>query len=611
MTVETGHLHVVNGSGERSKRKARHSPSIGLSDIRRRPDGCLEYRAADGDAAPGRWLLLSSPIYVRALTRDQDGKNWGRLVEVHNPDGGVNRWAMPAALLASSRGERYREVLMSLGCHIEPGVRAGQALHRYLSATVELDGAPLPRAIAAGRTGWHGRAFVLPGGGLGGAERVVYQSTSEIRAAIRTAGTLEEWREIVAKPAAGNSRVVLAISAAFAAPLLAPLQLEGAGIHLRGGSSEGKTTAIVVAGSVWGGGGLNGYKQSWQATANGVEAMAEAHCDLPLCLDEMGLVQAEDAARIAYQLASGIGRQRALANGMGAPRREWRVFVLSTGEMSLADKLRECRTPQRIMAGQEVRLIDLPADAGKGFGLFDAPPEVPGRPNGGTPKDRGAALARALNDAAGSCYGTAGPAFLAGFLADRDDSVAKAREVIEAFVAKYASGAHGQVQRVARTFALIAAAGELAVAFGVVPWTPGEATRGAGTCLAAWLGHRGNDGAAEIIDAMALLRTTVERDAVRFQKIGSTEPVRDRLGFLRAADDGSDTEYLILPQMWRALMAGRDPRRIAHEFAGRGILKRDSEGRPDRKERLPGANKTQRVFVVSHNVLFDDEADDA
>src|SRR5215207_3145905 len=90
MIVETSHLRVVNGSGERRKKQARRAPAFGLADIRRTANGCLEYRVADGDAATGQWLPLSSPIYVRALPRDPDGRNWGRLVEVQNPDGGVN-----------------------------------------------------------------------------------------------------------------------------------------------------------------------------------------------------------------------------------------------------------------------------------------------------------------------------------------------------------------------------------------------------------------------------------------------------------------------------------------------------------------------------------------
>jgi hypothetical protein len=51
----------------------------------------------------------------------------------------------------------------------------------------------------------------------------------------------------VASLATGNSRMVLAISAAFAGPLLYLVEMEGAGIHLRGPSSTGKTTLLRAA----------------------------------------------------------------------------------------------------------------------------------------------------------------------------------------------------------------------------------------------------------------------------------------------------------------------------------------------------------------------------
>jgi putative DNA primase/helicase len=583
-----------------------------LAGIRQLADGGLEFRVEAADSA--RWLPLSSPIRVIALTRDGDGRNWGRLLEVTDADGRSHRWAMAAALLASARGDEYRQTLLSLGARIAPGPAAASALHRYLSAIVDFDARKLPRAKAATRLGWHGDCFVLPDHALGSSEVVVYQTSSEIRAAIRESGTLEEWRERVARPAEGNTRVVLALAAAFAAPLLGPLQAEGAGIHFRGGSSIGKTTALMAAGSVWGGprehGGLNGYKQSWQATANGVEGMAEAHCDLPLCLDELSLVRGEDAARVAYQLASGIGRTRATKSGLPASRLEWRVFLISTGEIGLADKMAEARTPMRLMAGQAVRFIDLPADAGTGYGLFEHAPALPDTPNGGTIKDRGAAMALDLVDAAQSCFGTAGPAFVEALIIDREASLAQARHLINVFAERHSSGADGQVQRVARTFGLLAAAGELAIAFEVVHWPAGEATRAASVCFAAWLTDRGGSGAAEIDTAIAHLRATIERDgASRFQTIESGESVRDRLGHIRESD--GNTEYLILPEMWRQLMTGRDARRIARELVDRGILKRDSEGRPDPKVRLPGQKTPKRVYVVSSAALFADGGEDA
>ena len=87
------------------------------------------------------------------------------------------------------------------------------------------------------------------------------------------------------------------------------------------------------------------------------------------------------------------------------------------------------------------------------------------------------------------------------------------------------------------------------------------------------------------------------------------EPVHQRLGFIRESE--GDIEYLIQPESWKSLMAGRDARRTARELAARGILKRDSEGRPDPKERLPGQKGTQRVYVVRHSALFADGGEDA
>ena len=352
----------------------------------------------------------------------------------------------------------------------------------------------------------------------------------------------------------------------------------------------------------------DGFRQSWQATANAIEGLAQAHCDLPLCLDEISLVRGEDAARISYQLASGIGRGRATKTGLPAPRLEWRVLLLSTGEISLADKIADARTPQRQMAGQAVRFIDLAADAAAGFGLFDHAPELPDKPSGGTPKDRGDALARNLSDAAQSSFGTAGPAFVEAFIADREGSIAETRGLIDAFANKHAAGADGQVQRVARTFGLLAAAGELAIQFGVLPWFAGEAVRAASRGFADWLAERGGTGASEIDGAISHLRATIEREASRFQS--SNEPVHQRLGFIRQQRDG-ETEYLIQPETWKVLMVSRDARRIARELADRGILGRGSDGRPDRKERLPGLSGTHRAYVVGHSALFADGCVDA
>jgi hypothetical protein len=76
-------------------------------------------------------------------------------------------------------------------------------------------------------------------------------------------------------------------------------------------------------------------------------------------------------------------------------------------------------------------------------------------------------------------------------------------------------GADGQVHRVAQRFALIATGGELAVAAGVLPWSPGEAFAAAARCFTDWLNARGGIEPAEVRDGIDQVRSFVD-DAARF-----------------------------------------------------------------------------------------------
>jgi hypothetical protein len=68
-------------------------------------------------------------------------------------------------------------------------------------------------------------------------------------------------------------------------------------------------------------------------------------------------------------------------------------------------------------------------------------------------------------------------------------------------------GAAGQVARVAGRFALVAAAGEMAPALGILPWSPGEAEAAAARCFRDWLAARegGTAGAGDAAERVAAL----------------------------------------------------------------------------------------------------------
>jgi uncharacterized protein (DUF927 family) len=416
----------------------------------------------------------------------------------------------------------------------------------------------------------------------------VFQSETGRFQVLGSAGSLQEWQVQVALPAEHSSRLVLGLCAAFAAPLLKVMGFEGGGFHIRGPSSTGKTTTLMVAGSVWGGG-----ISSWRTTDNGLEGLAVEHCDRLLCLDELSQITPDALGQSAYMLANGQGKTRAAKDG--SPRRQvsWRLLFLSAGEISVQDKIREGKGQPRIAAGQEVRIADIPADAGGGLGIFES---VPGNLSPGE-------LADQLIAASKRYYGTAGIAFIERLVQDLEGAKARVETIVERFVRKNAGGADGQVQRVARRFGLLAAAGELATEWNILPYDlPWVTECAVQRCFQAWLVARGTTGPSEIERGIAQVRAYFEQYGVsRFELIGEdgAPMVHTRAGFRKGS-----MRY-VLPEAWTEICKGFDAKMIAAELVARGVIETDHESKPKKAKRLPGHKSSIRVYHVDLDRLFE------
>ncbi|MGE4073721.1 MAG: DUF927 domain-containing protein [Lysobacterales bacterium] len=537
----------------------------------------------DERLAPPIWIC--SPLYVTANTRDESGSEWGRLLEWKDRDRRAHPWAMPCELMAGT-GEELRARLLRGGLEITNNTRDRGKLGDYIAWS-----RPAITARAVARTGWHGAAFVLPDRTIGDteAEPIFYQSASVEGVKLGTAGTLEGWRENVAAPCAGNSRLVLYISAALAANCLTLLGAEGGGLHVRGPSSAGKTSALLAAASTW---GPPDYVRTWRATDNALEGIAAQHSDMPLCLDEIGELPGKVAGPCAYMLSNGVGKSRADRSGAARTASRWRLLFLSTGEIGLSDLMAEAGT--RTRAGQEVRVIDIPADAGAGLGMFEKLPQ--GMTAG--------AFADRLRDAAAMHYGTAGPAFVGRLVQNHTearDTLRTARDAIAATMAP--TDAAGQVRRVAQRFALIAAAGELATEWGLTGWPEGEAATAATKCFRAWLGARGTAGAAEPAAMLSAVRRFLEAHGEsRFAPWDAPDSrtTINRAGFRRDAADGSGVEFYVMREAFKAdICTGFDYRAVAQTLADAGALATDSDGSATKPERLPGLGLTRCYRITA------------
>ncbi|WP_297919721.1 DUF927 domain-containing protein [Metallibacterium sp.] len=542
-----------------------------------------------GELAPPVWIC--DPLRIEALVRNDQGGEWGRLLVFRDQDGHEKRWSMPMQMLAGG-GEELRAELLAAGLVISTSFAARQQLGAYISREH-----PANKARCVSRTGWQGNAFVLPRETLGDseAERVIYQSASLEGVALAQAGTLDGWIASVSAPSAGNSRLVLAIAAGFAAPCLGLLGAEGGGVHYRGGSSTGKTTALRVAASMY---GSPSYLRTWRATDNGLEGVAALHSDLLLVLDEIGQLALCHAGQVAYLLANGQGKGRSRRDGAPRPIATWRTLFLSAGEVGLADLVNE--SGGKVRAGQEVRVLDVPADAGGAHGLFEA-----------LPHDMSAGqFADMLKINTATHYGHAVPAFLRTLVSERDtcrDALRAAATQLADDLAPPASD--GQVRRVAARFALIGAAGEMATMWALTGWRIGDAETAARACFRAWLAARGTAGASEPAAMVAQVRGFLEANGeARFTSWSADANgprTINRAGYRRPTPEGP--EYYVEREAFRhELCKGHDPQAVARVLIECGAIIPDSDGSPTRKERLPDG-RASRVYRISPKLWGDNE----
>ena len=499
-------------------------------------------KAGKGDTPPTlsqKWVC--SPLHIDALTTDHQHGNFGRLLRFKSSTGRWATWAMPMATLRGDCSD-LRGELLGMGVEIDP-------FNRMLLPVYLQEKAPQRRVQCALQTGWASadyKAFVLPDSVIGPqANNVIYQTEGRAADEYTMAGTLHGWQDGVGAMAVGNPMLILALSAAFAGPVLARCGAESGGLHFIGDSSTGKTSALHGACSVWGG---PNFKRSWRTTSNGLEGAASLFNDSLLALDEISECDPRAVGETIYMLGNGRGKQRAGRTGAARAVASWRSSVLSNGERSIATTMTE--GGHRIKVGQSVRLLDVPVQ--RKHGAWDNLHQ----------HQSGTQFSDALKREAATHYGHAGRAFLEKLSRDHDTSFSTALDNIKALPALQGDGS--QAARAAARFAVLALAGELAITYGVAPWPVGSAIEAAAVGFAAWQSLRGADkGNAERGQIADSINSFLERHGdSRFTDADHDDEqrallVRDRAGWWRGASDGGRV-YLFTADGLREALKGYD-----------------------------------------------------
>jgi putative DNA primase/helicase len=176
------------------------------------------------------------------------------------------------------------------------------------------------------RVGWNSRAYVFPDEIVGTPRRqletVFAGLDSAMLAKYRIKGSLKEWQDRVARLAVRNTRLMFAISLAFTGPILRLVDgSKSGGFQIWGDAEAGKTTAAMVAGSVWGchrAGSRRdkGFLEGWYSTSGKVDVTALAHNDNLLILNETNQAGKDDKERanvvtsVSFALAEQTEKER-------------------------------------------------------------------------------------------------------------------------------------------------------------------------------------------------------------------------------------------------------------------------------------------------------------
>ena len=552
------------------------------------------------------WSWMSSYLVVTALTRDEKGNNWGRILEFIDSDSIKKEYVMPMELL-SGNGEELRRELLSRGVLIAAAPEARKKIEAYLAGSQ-----PGVRATCVDKVGWFKNQYVLPHKVYGQqeSERIVFQSLINSEK-IGISGTLPEWQQHVGRYIIDNPILYLSACVAFVGPLLHLLNEENFAIHLTGNSSIGKTTAAHIARSMWG-----NKIHSWRTTDNAAESIAKSANDGLLIFDELGEVDAKAADNMAYMLGNGSGKGRANRKGDARPITTFRTVILSTGEVGLEGKLNDLGKTQK--AGQAVRFIEIEADAGMGYGIYRELHSF----------EKGENLSDQLKKTSQKYSGILIDEWLK-YLTQSEEVRENVIKIIKALRDEWKnkfvpSDANGQVNRCGRKFALLAAVGEFLTHIGLLPKHPNELNLEVPTLgilsnsideiFQSWVIKRGGNDSHEITEVTNHISSFINQhgssrfespwskkdnapDQYAQQNITTDQKTHNRAGYRKFENEVWN--YYFFKEVFRSeILKGKNEKYFLKELVKKNVISQDLKGNGTISMSIPG-EKQQRLICIN------------
>lgn len=414
----------------------------------------------------------------------------------------------------------------------------------------------------------------------------------QIVSGYKAEGSLEKWIEAV-ESVQGYPRVMAALYASFAAPLLAILDCPNFVVDLCSITSQGKTTTQRLAASVW---GIPDERSpsaaitTWETTLVGVERLSAVICDMPLIMDDTKRAKRpEEIAKVLYMVTSGRGKTRGSLRGLQVTP-VWRTVLITSGEQPVTSFTNDGGTRMRVLPieGQPFERAD--TATGK--------------------------IVENLNLAIRQNYGLAGRLFIQRLIENKahwPEIRAEYRRRVESYIN---SASNEKAGRLAAYAAAVAQAGTLAHTYLDLPFAFDD------PLAKMWNSISGEaDDPLGSKKAMRFVISWANQNEHRFD--GRLDRNRDggdltpSAGIVGKWDDGDDFESIaILPHVLETLLKEQKyhPEAIFREWAERGWLETKNENGEQRYRKLVrirehklAQSRPVRMIVINRIALEESE----
>lgn len=176
---------------------------------------------------------------------------------------------------------------------------------------------------------------------------------------IKPKGNLDEYLKDVIGLVAPYRNMSIAFALGASSSVVARLSRANTGItnllvHIVNGSSKGKSTATMLAISVWGNPKLTsgGLYNTWNRTENALMTSLAGNYGLTYALDELSMATVNDLSKTIYKIAEGKDKDRLTKEIELRKSGTWNTTIISNGEASILGK---CSKNE----GIDVRVLEL------------------------------------------------------------------------------------------------------------------------------------------------------------------------------------------------------------------------------------------------------------